>query len=64
MEESLLTAEQAAQELNVSLPAIRKWIFSGMLPVIHLGRSVRIKKTVLTRIKKEGLNSVTKESIE
>ena len=59
MEETLLTAHQAAIELNVSLPAIRKWVLTKRLPVIHLGRSVRIKKSVLDRIKIEGLENQT-----
>ncbi|MBI3988179.1 MAG: helix-turn-helix domain-containing protein [candidate division NC10 bacterium] len=40
----LLRPEEAAARLLVSPLTIRKWIFARRLPVVKLGRSVRIRE--------------------
>ena len=47
---SLLKAKEAAQFLNVSENTIRQWIWQRRLPVIRLGRSVRLKKVDLEKM--------------
>jgi excisionase family DNA binding protein len=40
---SLLKAKEAAQLLNVSENTIRMWIWQKRLPVVRLGRAVRLR---------------------
>jgi excisionase family DNA binding protein len=41
---SLLTANEAAIALNLSVHTIRQWIWQRRLPVIKLGRAVRLRR--------------------
>ena len=41
--ERLLTAAEAAAILSVSLRQVRRWITEGRLPVMRVGRAVRIR---------------------
>jgi excisionase family DNA binding protein len=41
---NLLRIEMVAQRLAVSPLTVRKWIALGRLPVVRLGRSVRVKE--------------------
>jgi excisionase family DNA binding protein len=41
--EGMLTAQQVAEELNLSLRTIRRLIKDGRLPAKRIGRSVRIR---------------------
>ena len=41
----LLTAQETADILRVSLITIRRWTASGQLPSRHLGRSVRFLRS-------------------
>ena len=50
----LHTVKEAADLLSVSQPSVRKWIATGRLAVVHLGRSVRIPRSELLRIIHEG----------
>ena len=43
----LLTPHEVAARCRVSLRTVRRWIADGELPVLHLGRSVRIRKSAL-----------------
>jgi excisionase family DNA binding protein len=43
----LLTAEQVAGALNVSLRTVRRLTGSGSLPVVRIGRSVRVTRETL-----------------
>ena len=45
--EPLLTVRQAAQQLSLSPSAVHNYISSHQLPVIRLGRAVRIQPTDL-----------------
>jgi len=44
---SLLTAARVAEILNVSLRTVRRLIKDGKLPIVHVGRSVRIRPEAL-----------------
>ena len=46
----LLRAKEAAQFLNVSENTIRMWIWQRRLPVIRLGRAVRLRRQDLEEI--------------
>lgn len=59
-EETLFTANEASKILSVSEGTIRSWIQKCHLPIVRLGRAVRIKKSVLERVRDEGLESVSK----
>jgi len=43
----VMTAKQAAEALQVSMPTIRRLIASRALRIVHIGRAVRITKTAL-----------------
>jgi excisionase family DNA binding protein len=43
----LLTAAEVAEILNVSLRSVRRLIKVGKLPIVHVGRSVRIRPEAL-----------------
>jgi excisionase family DNA binding protein len=40
--ERLLTVAQVAERCQVSPRSVRRWIDDGQLPVLRLGRSVRV----------------------
>jgi excisionase family DNA binding protein len=42
--QELLRAKEAAQFLNVSENTIRMWIWQRRLPVVRLGRAVRLRR--------------------
>lgn len=44
---SLLTAEEVASILRVSLRTVRRFTAAGQLPVVRFGRSVRIDRADL-----------------
>lgn len=48
--QSLLTAREAAQFLHLSENTIRQWIWQRRLPVVRLGRSIRLKKKDLEQL--------------
>ncbi len=48
--------------IPVSLPTVRAWIFQGKLPVVRIGRKVFIRKEVLEKIEKEGLQFTIENS--
>ena len=39
-----LSVPQAAQYLSVSIPALRKWISKGQIPVVRAGRRVLLSR--------------------
>jgi excisionase family DNA binding protein len=47
---SLLTAAEVAEILNVSLRSVRRLIKDRKLPIVHVGRSVRIRPEVLDKL--------------
>ena len=48
--------------IPVSLPTVRAWIFQGKLPVVRIGRKVFIRREVLEKIEKEGLQFTIENS--
>jgi excisionase family DNA binding protein len=50
----LLKAQQAADFLNVSINTIRMWIWQKRVPVIRLGRAVRLRREDLERLIEQG----------
>ena len=48
--------------IPVSLPTVRSWIFQGKLPVVRIGRKVFIRREVLEKIEKEGLQFTIENS--
>jgi len=55
--DQLFTVSQAAERLSLKPPTLRKWIFQGRLPVVRIGRAVRIKEKDLEAIIREGLRT-------
>ena len=51
----LLTVADISTALQVSERAVRRWIADGSLPVVRLGRAVRIRPADLARIAATGL---------
>ena len=45
--ERLLTVAQVAERCQVSPRSVRRWIDEGDLPVVRLGRSVRVSENDL-----------------
>jgi excisionase family DNA binding protein len=43
----LITLEQAARYLSISLPTIRAWVWQRKIEVVRIGRCVRIREQVL-----------------
>jgi excisionase family DNA binding protein len=48
--QELLRAKEAAQFLNVSENTIRMWIWQRRLPVVRLGRAVRLRREDLEEL--------------
>jgi excisionase family DNA binding protein len=49
-ERQLLTAEEAAEFLCLSENTIRQWIWQRRLPVVRLGRAVRLRREDLEQL--------------
>jgi excisionase family DNA binding protein len=47
MMEPLLTIEHAAELLDVSQGALRKWIRNGLVPHVKIQRAIRLRKSDL-----------------
>jgi len=45
----LLTSQEAAKSAHVSFPTLRRWIDRGEIPVVRIGRIIRIKAEDLER---------------
>jgi excisionase family DNA binding protein len=46
----LLTAAEVAAILNISLRSVRRMIKNGMLPIVRIGRLVRIRPEALAAL--------------
>jgi excisionase family DNA binding protein len=51
----LFRVEQIAERLQVSVRTVRRWIAEGALPVVQLGRAVRVRPADLLRLIKTGV---------
>lgn len=52
-EDAFLTVNEAANRWKVHPITVRKWIASGVLPVTHVQRGVRIEWTVVIRFERK-----------
>ncbi len=50
----ILTSEEAAEFLGVSLRTIRYWVATRRIPYFHLGRFIRFKPADLTAFLESG----------
>ena len=63
MEKSnLIPVMRIPEIIPVSLPTVRSWIFQGKLTVVRIGRKVFIRREVLEKIEKEGLQFTIENS--
>jgi excisionase family DNA binding protein len=46
----LLTVEQVAERLQISERSVWRWITEDVLPVVRLGRAVRVRPADLRRL--------------
>jgi excisionase family DNA binding protein len=46
----LLTLEQTAERLAVSLPTLRAWVWKRKIEVVRIGRCVRIREKVIREL--------------
>lgn len=54
MDKKLLRAREVAELLAVQESTVRKWILLAKLPVVKIGRSVRIEFSVIEKLIAEG----------
>jgi excisionase family DNA binding protein len=47
--EKLLNVKDVEDRLNIRQSTLRAWIFQGKIPVVHIGRLVRVKESDLER---------------
>lgn len=50
MQPDLLTYPEAAAALRVHYKTLRKWVATGRLPIVRLGRRVYVRRTVLAAL--------------
>lgn len=62
--EKLLTVGDLAEALQVSIHAVRSWIFYQRIPVVKIGSLVRIKPSTLAKIQEKGLPKVGDEKVD
>jgi len=55
VEDRLLTVKEAANVLQVSSSAIRRWLYQRKLTKVKIGRCVRLRKSDVDRIISGGL---------
>ncbi len=56
-----LTVQMVAEELEVSIKTVRRWIRHGKLPAEKWGRGVRIRRPSLYEFKKNYLDVLTEK---
>lgn len=49
-QEQLLTLEQTAERLAVSLPTLRAWVWKKKIEVVRIGRCVRIREKIVREL--------------
>ncbi len=54
----LLKPEEVAERLSVSPLTVRKWIFSKRIPVVRIGRAVRVREEDLEALVRFGYESL------
>jgi excisionase family DNA binding protein len=43
----LMNAQQAAEALGLKVATLRQWIWLGKIPIVRIGRAVRIEATAI-----------------
>ncbi len=46
----LISVEEAAKELGISQPNLRRWIRDGRISVVRLGRRILVRQEVLEEL--------------
>ena len=59
MNMALYKIDEVADLLNIKASTLRSWILQGKLPVVKLGRAVRIRSDVVEGILNSGLEGVS-----
>jgi excisionase family DNA binding protein len=58
----IMTAQQAAEYLQINTQVLYRYIRDGLIPVARIGKTVRIKKSVLDQwLEKSSWESLTPE---
>ena len=57
----LLKPETVAQRLGVSLATVRKWVFLRRLPVVRVGRAVRVRAEDLEALIRAGYEPLARK---
>jgi excisionase family DNA binding protein len=60
MQDALLTVSEVADVLRIRSKTVRKWIYLGKLQVVKIGRSVRVRRSTVERLIREGTRGVQK----
>ena len=58
LDRQLVTIAEAAALLSVAPMTLRKWSAQGRLPIVKLGRAVRVRLEDIQRIAQEGIVQV------
>ena len=54
MKDTLLTVDEVAEALRIRSKTVRKWIYLGKLQVVKIGRSVRVRRSTVETLIREG----------
>lgn len=58
----LLKVQESADALNLSVPMVRKMIKAGSLPVVRVGRAVRVPAAAVEALAEGGVPPATESS--
>ena len=64
LEDSFLTVAEVAEMLKLNQQTVRNWIDQGSLPALRVGRRVRIRRSDLERLLREGSTAPAGSSAE
>jgi len=54
MKDTLLTVDEVANALRIKSKTVRKWIYLGKLQFVKIGRSVRVRRSTVEALIREG----------
>lgn len=60
--ERLLSLNETANQLSCSVVSVRRWIKSGKLPYVRIGRLLRVKRSDVAAWVTQGLSQDCKEA--
>jgi len=64
LEDSFLTVAEVAEMLKLNQQTVRNWIDQGSLPALRVGRRVRIRRSDLERLLRDGSTAPTGSSAQ